>query len=145
MRMSFARLNVTALTLAVNICFRADTCSMRNFSFVGILLVVAIVGWMSKSMFAPAVSHDPSNRATVEYWVAHTSDRATMLDWCQHNPQQQDSADCQLATAAQMRADTSGGSSQPAQSTQSTQGVTQTTGQASDELQAQQDSAALGQ
>jgi hypothetical protein len=117
---------------------------MRNFSFVGILLVVAIIGWMSKSMFAPIVSHDPNNRATVEFWVAHTSDRSTMLDWCQHNPQQQDSGDCQLATAAQMQVDTVSQPSNGAPSTQSSQGVTQTTGQASDELQAQQDSTAVG-
>lgn len=120
---------------------------MRNFSLIGLLLTVAIVGWMAKGYFAPAVSHDPNDRATLEYWIVHASDRATMLAWCQQHPQQQDSGECQLATAAQIKADTEGGSGHPAQPAQSTQsqGVSQNTGQASDELQAQQDANALGQ
>jgi len=128
---------------------------MRNFSLIGLLAVVAIIGWLSKGMLAPAVSHDPNNRATVEYWIAHNDARTTMLDYCQHNPQQQDTTDCQLATAAQMQIDSGsaqagggGGNSTQSQGSQSQgsqqrQGVDQGTGQASDELHAQQDSNAM--
>jgi len=120
---------------------------MRNFSFVGLLCVVAIIGWMAKGMLAPAVSHDPNDRTTVEYWVVHTSDRTAMLAWCQQHPQSQDTGECALASTAQTQADTGAQpASQPAQGAQTNQGGTdQTTGQASDELQAQQDSNALSQ
>jgi hypothetical protein len=108
---------------------------------VGLLCVVAIIGWMAKGMLAPAVSHDPNDRSTVEYWETHASDRQTMLAWCQSHPQSQDSGECSLATQAQTQADTG---AQPAQGTQSQGGTDQNTGQASDELQAQQDSNSLG-
>ena len=116
---------------------------MRNFSFIGLLLTVALIAWMAKGYFAPVVSHDPNDKATIEYWVAHSTDRATMLSWCQAHPQQQDSGECQLATAAQLKVD---GDNQAGRSTQpatTTHGVDQNGGQASDELQAQQDSNAL--
>lgn len=112
---------------------------MRSFSLIGLLLVVAIVGWMAKGMFAPAVSHDPNDKSTVEYWVTHDSDRTTMLQWCQHNPQQQDSTDCQLATAAQLRIDTGQGKTTTTQP-QGNNGVDQASSGANDQLQAQQDS-----
>ena len=121
----------------------ADTPSMRNFSFIGLLLTVAIIGWMAKGYLAPApVSHDPNDKTTVEYWVAHPGERATMLSYCQQHPQQQDSSECQLATAAQLKVDSDGASGQPQPSTPN-QGTDQNTGQASDELQAQQDSNTL--
>lgn len=116
---------------------------MRNFSFIGLLLTVAIIGWMAKGYLTPAVSHDPNDKTTVEYWVAHPADRATMLSWCQSHPQQQDSGECSLAVAAQTTVDTNG---QPGQSTQPAavnHGTDQNGGQASDQLQAQQDSNAL--
>jgi len=113
---------------------------MRNFSFIGLLLTVAIVGWMAKGYFAPTVSHDPNDKSTIEYWIAHPGDRATMLSYCQSHPQQQDGSECQLATAAQLKVDTDGQSGQPATTNH---GVDQANGQASDELQAQQDSNAL--
>jgi uncharacterized membrane protein YgcG len=123
---------------------------MRNFSLIGLLLAVAIVGWMAKGMLAPAVSHDPNDKTTIEYWVVHNDERATMLAWCQRNPQQQDSGECQLATAAQMRIDTEGqsGGSQPSSSGGSNRssnngggnnGVDQGSAGANDQLQAQQD------
>jgi hypothetical protein len=116
---------------------------MRNFSFIGLLLTVAIIGWMAKGYLAPAVSHDPNDKTTVEYWVAHPGDRSTMLTWCQAHPQQQDTGECQLATAAQMKVDTEGQPAQSGQPGQVNHGTDQGTGQASDELQAQQDSNAL--
>ena len=119
---------------------------MRNFSFVGLLCVVAIIGWMAKGILAPAASHDPNDRSTVEYWITHASDRASMLAWCQQHPQSQDSGECQLATSAQTRIDANGGQSgSQSQSSGSSAGTDQNTGQASDELQAQQDSNSLSQ
>ncbi len=115
---------------------------MRNFSLIGLLLTVAIIGWMAKGMFAPAVSHDPNDKSTIEYWVAHASDRATMLSWCQQHPQQQDGSECQLATAAQVKVDSEGQSGSTSGSSHA-QGTDQATGQASDQLQAQQDSNAM--
>ena len=114
---------------------------MRSFSLIGLLLVVAIIGWMAKGMFAPAVSHDPNDKSTVEYWVTHDSDRTTILQWCQHNPQQQDSTDCQLATAAQTQIDTGGhGQQSTTRQAQGNNGVDQASSGANDQLQAQQDS-----
>jgi len=138
---------VTAVTHRFAGVWTADTLSMRNFSLVGLLCVVAIVGWMAKGMLSPAVSHDPNDRTTIEYWVVHTNDRTAMLAWCQQHPQSQDSGECQLATAAQMRIDAGGNSgSAPAQGSQTNQtGTNQTTGQANDELQAQQDANSMGQ
>jgi len=114
-----------------------------GFSLIGLLLVVAIVGWQAKSMFAPAVSHDPNDRSTIEYWVSHNSDRATMLAWCQRNPQQQDSASCQLATAAQMKLDAEVQSGEPAQSGGQGGGVDQASQGTSDQLNASQDANAV--
>jgi hypothetical protein len=111
---------------------------MRNFSFVGLLLVVAIIGWMAKGMFVQPISHDPNDKSSVEYWVAHDSDRRTVLDWCQHNPQQQNSSDCQLAIEAQTQLDARGQSN--GGSTSTNNGVDQASGGANDQLQAQQDS-----
>jgi hypothetical protein len=113
---------------------------MRSFSLIGLLLVVAIIGWMAKGMFAPAVSHDPNDKSTVEYWVTHDSDRTTMLQWCEHNPQQQDSTDCQLATAAQMRIDSGHGQQSTTSQSRGNNGVDQASSGANDQLQAQQDS-----
>lgn len=119
----------------------ADIPIMRNFSFIGLLLTIALIGWMAKGYLAPSVSHDPNDKTTVEYWSTHTAERATMMSYCQSHPQQQNGSECQLAMAAQLKIDTeSGHSTQPAPVTQ---GASQNTGQASDELQAQQDSNAL--
>lgn len=116
---------------------------MRNFSLLGLLITVALIGWMAKGMFAPAVSHDPNDKSTVEYWVAHASDRSTMLQYCNAHPQEQDSSECQLATAAQLKVDTDGqsggGSTQSGQPAHGSSAVDQNGGQASDQLQAQQD------
>jgi len=106
---------------------------------VGLLCVVAIIGWMAKGMFAPAVSHDPNDKSTVEYWITHSAERQSMLQWCQQNPQQQDTGDCQLATTAQTRID-AGGAPSGSTSANGNNGTTQGTGEANDELQAQQDS-----
>src|SRR5260370_38752020 len=96
---------------------------------------------MANGWLATVVFHDPNAHTPVEYWVRHSADRARMRDWCQHKPQKQDSSDCQVATAAQLKVDT-GAASHPNQTTQ-TNGVDQATGQASDQLNAQQDSNAL--
>lgn len=116
---------------------------MRNFSFIGLLLTVAIIGWMAKGYLAPAVSHDPNDKTTIEYWVAHPGERATMLSWCGAHPQQQDSGECQLATAAQMKVDTEGQPAQDSQPSTTNHAVDQSGGQTSDQLQAQQDSNTL--
>jgi hypothetical protein len=107
---------------------------MRNFSLIGLLIVVAIIGYWAKSMLAPAVSHNPNDKSTVEYWVTHQSDRQTMLDWCSHNPDQQNSTDCKLAIAAQTQVDVHSVSKQAGQT-----GVEQGTSDANDQLQAQKD------
>ena len=117
---------------------------MRNFSLLSLLIATAIIAWMAKGYFAPAVSHDPNDKTTVEYWVAHTAERATMMSYCQSHPQEQNGSECQLAMAAQLKIDTESGHSGQSATTQGTsQGADQNTGQASDELQAQQDSNAL--
>lgn len=115
---------------------------MRIFTFVGLLAVVAIIGWMAKGMLAPAVSHDPNDRSTVEYWETHAADRATMLSWCQDHPQEQNSGECSLASQAQTQADV--GATGQSGSTGQAQGTDQNTGQASDQLQAQQDANSMG-
>jgi hypothetical protein len=113
---------------------------MRNFSLLSLLLATALIAWMAKGYFAPAVSHDPNDKATVEYWVAHTQDRTTMLAWCQQHPQSQDTGECQLATSAQVEVDTNTApKTQPA----TNHAADQNGGAASDELQAQQDSNAM--
>lgn len=115
-----------------------------GFSLIGLLITVAIIGWMAKGMFAPAVSHDPNDKTTVEYWVAHDQDRATMLQWCNNHPQQQDSGECQLATAAQMQVDAGNRDSAPQPAT-TNHAADQNGGQTSDELQAQQDANQMDQ
>lgn len=114
---------------------------MRNFSLLGLLIAVAIIAYWAKSMLAPSVSHNPNDRATVEYWVAHDSDRDTMLSYCNHHPDQQNTADCKLAIAAQTQVDVQGHAGQTGQAGQG--GVTQGTSDAADQLQAQQDANTL--
>ncbi len=111
---------------------------MRNFSLIGLLIVVAIIAYWAKSMLAPSISHDPNDKSTVEYWVSHSADREIMLSWCQHHPEQQNSNDCKLVIAAQMQIDTKSQSGQAGQS-----GVDQGTSNAADQLQAQQDANTL--
>ena len=113
---------------------------MRNFSLLSLLLATAIIAWMAKGYFAPALSHDPNDKTTVEYWVAHTQDRTTMLAWCQQHPQSQDTGECQLATAAQVQVDTN---TAPTAAPAANHAADQNGGAASDELQAQQDSNAM--
>jgi hypothetical protein len=118
----------------------ADTLPMRNFSLLGLLIVVAIIGFWAKSMLAPSVSHNPNDKSTVEYWVSHDADRDTMLAYCNHHPDQQNSDDCKLAIAAQTQIDTQG---KAAQGPTGQGGVTQGTSGAADQLQAQEDSNTL--
>jgi len=112
---------------------------MRNFSLLSLLIATAIIAYMAKGYFAPAVSHDPNDKATVDYWVAHTQDRTAMLAWCQQHPQSQDTGECQLATAAQVEIDTNT-ASHASQPVTSNHAADQNGGAASDQLQAQQDS-----
>lgn len=114
---------------------------MRNFSLVGLLIVLAIIGYWAKSWLAPSVSHDPNNNTTVEYWVTHTSDRETMLGYCNDHPDQQNTQDCKLAIAAQTQVD-----AQPkAGSLRGQTGTDQGTSNAAEQLQAQQDANTLDQ
>ena len=107
---------------------------MRNFSLLGLLIVIAIIGYLAKNMLAPQVSHDPNDRATVEYWVSHDANREAMLSWCNNHPDQQNSSDCRLAIAAQTQLDSKSSAAQSGQS-----GVDQSTSNAQDQLQAQKD------
>ena len=109
---------------------------MRAFSFIGLLAVVAIIGFAAKSYMQPIASHDPNDKATVEYWVAHTGDRTAMISFCQSHQQQQDSSDCTLAIEAQTQVDAQ---AQHANTAQNTTGVTSASGDANDQLNAQQD------
>ena len=107
---------------------------MRNFSLIGLLLALAIIAYLAKGMLAPSVSHDPSDKSTVEYWVAHNADRDAMLSYCTTHPDQQNTDDCKLAIAAQTQIDTQTVPKQPGR-----EGVTQNSQDAADQLQAQQD------
>ena len=109
---------------------------MRAFSFIGLLAVVAIIGFAAKSYMQPIASHDPNDKSTVEYWVAHTGDRTAMISFCQSHQQQQDSSDCTLAIEAQTQVDAQ---AQHANAAQNTTGVTSASGDANDQLNAQQD------
>jgi hypothetical protein len=114
---------------------------MRAFSLVSLLVVVAIIGFAAKSYLQPAASHDPNDKSNVQYWVTHAGDRTAMLSFCQQHPQQQDSADCTLAIAAQTQVDTQ---AQHANTAQNNSGVTSASGDANDQLQAQQDANSMG-
>jgi hypothetical protein len=112
---------------------------MRNFSLVGLLIVVAIIGYWAKSMFPPPASHNPNDKSTVEYWVTHDGDRATMLSYCNAHPDQQNTQDCKLAIAAQTQIDAQPKAGQLAGQSGGYQG----TSDAQDQLQAQQDANTL--
>jgi hypothetical protein len=115
---------------------------MRAFSFIGLLAVVAIIGFAAKSYLQPATtSHDPNDKSSVEYWVAHTGDRTAMISFCGQHPQQQDSADCTLSIEAQTQVD---GQAQHANAPQNNTGVTSASGDENDQLQAQQDANSMG-
>ncbi|MDQ6767153.1 MAG: hypothetical protein M3Z41_05035 [Candidatus Eremiobacteraeota bacterium] len=107
---------------------------MRNFSLIGVLLAVAIIAYWAKGMLAPQVSHDPNDRSTVAYWVSHNSDRDVMLSYCNNHPDQQNTQDCKLAIAAQTQIDTQAVPKQLGHT-----GVTQGSGDAVDQLEAQKD------
>jgi hypothetical protein len=114
---------------------------MRAFSYISILAVVAIIGFAAKSYLQPVASHNPNDKSDVRYWVTHAGDRTAMISFCQLHPQQQDSADCTLAIEAQTQVDSQ---AQHANSAQSNTGVTSASGDANDQLQAQQDANAMG-
>jgi uncharacterized protein (UPF0333 family) len=108
---------------------------MRNFSLVGLLIVVAIIGYWAKTMLAPSTAHNANDKSTVEYWVSHDNDRQTMLSYCNAHPDQQNSDDCKLAIAAQTQIDSQPKAGQNAGQT----GTDQTTDTAQDQLEAQKD------
>lgn len=111
---------------------------MRNFSLLGLLIVVAIIGYWAKTMLAPAASHNPNDRSTIEYWESHEANRTAMLSWCNGHPAQQNSQDCKLVIAAQTEIDGNPASRQAGQT-----GVDQGTSDAQDQLQAQKDANSL--
>ena|SRR5579862_1086666 len=116
------------------------------FSLISLLLVVAIIGYVAKSYFQPPASHDPNDKSTVEYWVAHDGDRASMVSYCGNHPELQNTGDCKLAIEAQAEVDSRGGASGASTSTGGNRtGVDQASGEANDQLQAQQDSNTLDQ
>ena len=114
---------------------------MRAFSLVGLLAVVAIIGFAAKSYLQPVAPQDPNSKSSVQYWVSHAADRAAMISFCQQHPQQQDSSDCTLAIAAQTQVDSQ---AQSANSGSNSTGVTSASGDANDQLQAQQDANSMG-
>ena len=114
---------------------------MRAFSLIGLLAVVAIIGFAAKSYMQPLAPQDPNSKSSVEYWVSHGADRTAMISFCQLHPQQQDSSDCTLAISAQIQVDSQ---AQRANSAPNTSGVTSASGNASDQLQAQQDANSMG-
>jgi hypothetical protein len=115
---------------------------MKAFSLVSLLIVVAIIGFAAKSYFQPAGSStDPNDKSSVQYWVAHTGDRTAMISFCQAHPQQQDSSDCTLAIEAQTQVDSR---AQQSNGAQSKTGVSSASGDANDQLQAQQDANSMG-
>lgn len=115
---------------------------MRAFSLIGLLVVVAIIGFTAKSYFQPATSSsDPNDKSSVGYWVAHNGDRTAMISFCQSHPQQQDSADCTLAIEAQTEVDSR---AQQTNAAQNNTGVTSASGDANGQLQAQQDANSMG-
>ena len=114
---------------------------MRGFSFIGLLAVVAIIGYSAKSYFQPPVSHDPNDKNTVEYWVAHTGDRTAMVSFCGQHPEKQNTGDCRLAIEAQTEVDSQGGSANATHG--NTTGVDQGSSDANDQLNAQQDANSL--
>jgi hypothetical protein len=116
---------------------------MKGFSFIGLLAVIAIIAYSAKSYLQPPVSHDPNNRTTVEYWVAHTADRTAMISFCGNHPDKQGSGDCALAIQAQTQVDAQGSSANSTQG--NTTGVDQASGEANDQLQAQQNANTLDQ
>ena len=111
---------------------------MRNFSLLGLLIVVAIIGYVGKPLLTPAASHNPNDLRTVEYWQSHEANRTAMLSWCNGHPDQQNSQDCKLAIAAQTEIDSNGAGRQAGQT-----GVDQGTSTAQDQLQAQKDANTL--
>ena len=119
----------------------ADTQSMRAFSLVGLLAVVAFIGFAAKSYLQPVAPQDPNSKSSVQYWVSHSADRSAMISFCQLHPQQQDSSDCTLAIAAQTQVDSQ---AQSANSGSNSTGVTSANGDANDQLQAQQDANSMG-
>ncbi|HEY5096375.1 MAG TPA: hypothetical protein VII69_14780 [Candidatus Eremiobacteraceae bacterium] len=115
---------------------------MRAFSLISLLVVVAIIGFAAKSYFQPAgTSNDPNDKSTVQYWVAHNGDRTAMISFCQSHPQQQDASDCTLAIEAQTQVDSR---AQQSNAAQNNTGVTSASGDANDQLQAQQDANSSG-
>lgn len=75
--------------------------------YLGILLTLAIIAvatvWLFKSFGMTNNSAD--DVGSMPWYYAHQSERADKLQWCNQNPQQQDSTDCRNATAAQTQVD----------------------------------------
>lgn len=75
--------------------------------YLGILLTLAIIAvaavWMFRSF--GMTNNSPQDTGSVDWYYAHAQERAAKLQWCNQNPQSQDSTDCRNATAAQTQAD----------------------------------------
>lgn len=71
--------------------------------YAGILLTLAVIGIMAVWMFNRFF--DTGGGKTADWFYAHDEERRQQLAWCNEHPQQQDSADCTKALAAQMRFD----------------------------------------
>jgi hypothetical protein len=104
---------------------------MRILGYVVVVLAAAGVWYYASSSYHP-VSHDPNDRSTIEYWMAHGDDRTTMVAYCSRHQEEQRVGDCARALAAQRKLE---GTAQAGQAGNS--GTDQNTSAAADQLEAQ--------
>lgn len=73
--------------------------------YLGLLLTLAIICVLVYFAFK-SLGVGSSDTHNAEWFYSHPTERADRLKWCNDNPQQQDSAECTAALAAQTRVDT---------------------------------------
>jgi len=71
---------------------------------LGLLLTLVIMCMAAVFIFR-ASGLAPSDGRGADWYYGHATERADKLKWCGDNPQQQDSAECKAAVAAQTRVD----------------------------------------
>ena len=71
---------------------------------LGMLVTLVIVGMLAVFIFR-ATGLAPSGDHDADWYYSHSTERADKLKWCGDNAQQQDSAECKAALAAQTRVD----------------------------------------
>ena len=75
--------------------------------YLGLLITVVIIALAAVYLLRSfgMTNNSGEDAGSVKWYYAHDQERTAKLQWCNQNPQSQDSPECRNATAAQTQVD----------------------------------------